>query len=139
MIRTLSAFGLMLGLAFGQCALGADSNDAATALIGDDGVQRITLTLTNYSYTPSHIIVQAGKPVEMTLIKDSGFTPHDLVIDDPASGLSVRAGASEGEPGVLVFTPERAGTFAFYCSKKAPFTASHRAKGMEGVLEVRQD
>lgn len=30
-----------------------------------------------------------------------------------------------------------AGSFAFFCDKKAPFMASHREKGMVGVLEVR--
>ena len=140
MIRTLALIGLSIGLAAGQCALAADTaDDATTATIGADGVQRVTLTLSNYSYTPSHVIVQSGKPVELTLIKDSGFTPHDLVIDDPASGLSVRANASEDEPRTLQFTPGRVGSFTFYCSKKAPFMASHRAKGMEGVLEVRAD
>jgi plastocyanin len=144
MQRTLSlvglSLGLSLGLAVGQCALAAEpTGDATTATIDADGVQRITLTLTNYAYTPRHVIVQVGKPVELTLISESGFTPHDLVIDDPASGLSVRAKASEGKPRTIEFTPPRVGTFAFYCSKKAPFMASHRAKGMEGLLEVRQD
>jgi plastocyanin domain-containing protein len=140
MIRTLSLIAMSIGLVVGQCAFAAETaDDATTATLGADGVQRITLTLRNYSYTPSHVIVQVGKPVELTLIKDSGFTPHDLVIDDPASGLSVHASASGSEPRTVVFTPERVGSFAFYCSKKAPFMASHRAKGMEGVLEVRAD
>jgi plastocyanin len=127
-------------LAITQVALAAEpASEPVTATLDADGVQRITLTLTNYAYSPSHVIVRVGKPVELTLVKDSGLTPHDLVIDDLASGLAVRANAREGQPRTLTFTPERTGTFAFYCSKKAPFTASHRAKGMEGLLEVRAD
>ncbi len=110
---------------------------ALYVLCSADGVQRATITLDSYSYAPSHLVVAAAKPVELTLISVSGFAGHNIVIDDPASGLSIDQDVGAGKTVKLTFTPTRTGTFAFYCDKKAPFMASHREKGMEGVLEVR--
>jgi plastocyanin len=108
-----------------------------TATLGADGVQRATLVLDNYSYEPSHLIVEVNRPVELTLVSESGFTPHNIVIDDPASALFVRKDVGSGKTVKVTFTPTVTGSFAFYCDKKAPFMASHREKGMEGVIEVR--
>jgi plastocyanin len=36
----------------------------------------------------------------------------------------------------IAFTATKVGKYPFYCSKKLPFLASHRERGMEGVLEV---
>ena len=102
-----------------------------------DGVQRTTVTLDSFSYAPAHLVVVAGKPVELTLVSESTFIGHDLVIDDPASGLAVRQDVGSGKTVKVSFTPEKAGSFAFYCSKKPPFGKTHRQKGMEGVLEVK--
>ncbi|MEO8224185.1 MAG: cupredoxin domain-containing protein [Gammaproteobacteria bacterium] len=116
-------------------ALPAWAEDPVTLTVDADGVQRAAIVLDSYSYTPSHLIVSVGKPVELTLTKE-GFAPHDFVIDDTASGLSIKQGVG-GDPVKLKFTPTRTGTFAFYCSKKIPFGGTHRKKGMEGILEVR--
>ena len=35
--------------------------------VAADGVQRATITLDSYSYSPNHLIVEAGKPVVLTL------------------------------------------------------------------------
>src|SRR5512143_1315809 len=37
-----------------------------TATVGTDGVQRATLTVDSCSFAPAHVIVQTGKPVELT-------------------------------------------------------------------------
>ncbi len=124
-------------------ALPAAADDAApaqepvTATLDADGVQRAAMVLDNYSYSPSHLIVQVGKPVELTLTRASAMVPHNIIIDDPASGLSIDKDVPGGKSVTLTFTPMHTGTFAFYCDKKAPFSPTHRAKGMEGVLEVR--
>lgn len=107
------------------------------ATVDADGVQRLTMVLDNYFYRPKHIVVAVDKPVELTLVSESGFAPHNIVIDDPASGLDIRKDVGSGKTVKLSFTPKRTGTFVFFCDKKAPFMASHRAKGMEGVIEVR--
>jgi plastocyanin len=84
------------------------------------------------------VVVTAGRPVELTLISIARLVTHDFVIDDPAFGAELRREVGAGDTETLTFTPERAGTFAFYCSKDPPLMKSHREKGMEGVLEVRE-
>jgi plastocyanin len=44
----------------------------------------------------------------------------------------------DGKSATVRFTPTHPGTFVFYCDKKLLFFKSHREKGMEGRLEVRE-
>jgi plastocyanin len=133
MHRIRLAAALLMVLAINMTAHAADA--PVTATLDADGVQRASIVLDSYSYTPGHLIVIAGKPVELMLTRE-GFAPHDFVIDDPAAGFTVKQNV--GSDGVKVsFTPMNPGTYAIYCSKKAPFAESHRQRGMEGVLEVR--
>jgi heme/copper-type cytochrome/quinol oxidase subunit 2 len=109
----------------------------ATAEIGADGIQRARIVMDSYSYSPKHLIVQAGKPVELTLTSVTTITPHNFVIDESDAGFRVNGDIGAGKTGVVRFTPSKAGTFPFYCDKKLLFFKSHREKGMEGRLEVR--
>ncbi|MBI4401846.1 MAG: cupredoxin domain-containing protein [Nitrospirae bacterium] len=102
-----------------------------------DGVQRATITMDSYSYTPNHLVVQAGKPVELTLTSVTTLTPHNFLLNDPAAGFKLEQDVRAGKSVTVRFTPPQAGTFTFYCDKKLLFFASHREKGMEGRLEVR--
>lgn len=120
-----------------QAADQAANATPVTATLDADGVQRATVTVDSYSFSPSHLIVTAGKPVELTLVSITSFVPHDLVIDDPAAGFAAHQDVGAGETVKLNFTAPNAGSFAFYCDKNPPLMKSHRAKGMEGVLEVR--
>ena len=110
-------------------------NEPFTATIGEDGVQRVEMVGGGYFYKPNHIIVKVNVPVELKVKKEGGIVPHDLVIDAPDAGITVRESLS-GEPKVIRFTPTKVGKYPFYCSKKPPFFKSHREKGMEGVMEV---
>lgn len=105
--------------------------------LGADGVQRATVEADSYSFSPSHLIVRAGKPVELTFKSVTTFVPHNIVIDDSRSGFSVREEVPAGESVTVKFTPTVPGSFALYCDKKLLFFKSHREKGMKGVLEVR--
>jgi plastocyanin len=105
--------------------------------LSPDGVQRATIEAESYSFTPSHLVVRAGKPVELTFKSVSWLVPHNIVIDDPRSGLSIRQELPAGESVTVKFTPAVTGSFAMYCNEKLLFFKSHREKGMEGVLEVR--
>ena len=102
-----------------------------------DGLQRATVILDSYSYTPHHLIVQAGKPVELLLTSITSITPHNFVLKDEAAGLSIERDVSAGKTVTVQFTPTKPGTYTFYCDKKLLFLPSHREKGMEGTLEVR--
>ena len=123
------------------CSTGLGSGFAAEGPMvlepGQDGVQRTTIILDSYSYAPNHIVVQGGKPVELTLKSVTTFTPHNFVLKEPDAGMTVDQSVDDGDTAVVKFTPTRPGTYTFYCDKKLLFFASHREKGMEGRLEVR--
>jgi plastocyanin len=108
-----------------------------TAELGPDGVQKVPITLDSYSYVPSHVIVQVGKLVELTLTSETTLTPHNFVLKDADAGLNIDQDVGAGKTVKVRFTPNRVGNFPFYCDKKLLFFASHREKGMEGRLEVR--
>lgn len=105
--------------------------------VGTDGVQRATVESDSYSFIPSHLVVKAGKPVELTFKSVTWLVPHNLVLDDPRSGLRIREEIPAGESVTIKFTPAVTGSFAIYCDKKLMFFKSHREKGMEAMLEVR--
>jgi plastocyanin len=99
--------------------------------------QTVTLTLGDYRFDPDSIEVRSGQPVVLTLINKDGVTPHNFTLQDTAAGLDIDTGVSAGSTSTVTFTPEKPGTYTFYCSKKLPFMKSHRARGMEGTLIVR--
>ena len=101
------------------------------------GVQRATITLDSYSYSPNHMIVEAGKPVELTLTSVTTIIPHNFIIKDPTGSLSIEQDVSAGKTVTITFTPTQPGTFPIYCDKRLWPLPSHRDKGMEGKLEVR--
>ena len=105
--------------------------------VAADGVQRATVTLDSYSYSPNHMIVEAGKPVELTLTSVTTIIPHNFIIKDPTGSLSIEQDVSAGKTVTITFTPTRPGTFPIYCDKRLWPLPSHRDKGMEGKLEVR--
>ncbi|MDH5190230.1 MAG: cupredoxin domain-containing protein [Gammaproteobacteria bacterium] len=110
-------------------------SELSVAKINESGIQVITIDSDSYSFTPDHVIVKAGVPVIFNVINLSGFVPHDLIIDDPESGLNIEQ--SLDDVTTIEFTPMKKGKFAFYCGKKLLFFESHREKGMHGILEVR--
>jgi plastocyanin len=131
------AVGVCLAFLAPAFSLFAANPFAVEVPLGDDGIQRATVEVDSYSFSPSHLIVRAGKPVELTFKSLTTFVPHNIVIDDPRSGLSIREEVPAGERMTIKFTPTVPGSFALYCDKKLLFFKSHREKGMEGVLEVR--
>lgn len=133
--RLIGAVGLMIAL---QVA-GTQAADVAQPVppfvvpMAADGVQRATIILDSYSYTPNHVIVEAGKPVELTLTSVTTITPHNFIIKD----LSVEQDVSAGKTITIKFTPTQMGTFPIYCDKRLWPLPSHRDKGMEGKFEVK--
>lgn len=105
------------------------------AELGQDGVQRLTLVLDSYSYSPSRIAVQVGKPVELVLKSVTVLTPHNFVLKE--GGLSIEQDVGAGGTKTVRFIPMQPGALTFYCDKQLLFFKSHREKGMEGRLDVR--
>ena len=110
-------------------------HERAQVMPDQDGVQRVRVVAGSYFFKPAHIVVKANVPVELTASRESGVTPHDLVIHAVEAGLAIKEELAT-EPKKITFTATKPGKYAIYCSKKLPLMASHREKGMEGVLEV---
>jgi len=128
---------LSVGVTIVHAAAPSQSEPPMMVSAAADGVQRATVTLDSYSYTPNHLIVEAGKPVELTLTSVTTLIPHNFIIKDPAGSLSVEQDVSAGKTVTVLFTPTRPGIFPIYCDKRLWPLPSHRDKGMEGKLEVR--
>jgi len=139
LLHILATVGLLtsVGVTIVDAAEPSQSGPPLLVPVSADGVQRATVTLDSYSYTPNHLIVEAGKPVVLTLTSVTTIIPHNFIIKDPAGNLSVEQDVSAGKSVIITFTPAQPGTFPIYCDKRLWPLPSHRDKGMEGKLEVR--
>jgi heme/copper-type cytochrome/quinol oxidase subunit 2 len=138
-LHLLAIGGLMISVVatIVDAAEPALSSSPTIISVAEDGVQRATITLDSYSYTPNHLSVEAGKPVELTLTSVTTIIPHNFIIRDPTENFSVEQDVSAGKTVTITFTPTQPGTFPIYCDKRLWPLPSHRDKGMEGTLEVR--
>jgi plastocyanin domain-containing protein len=140
MIAALTVTGLLLA---GGCRSTAEPRPQAqeqkqrqVVKADQDGVQRVRVLAGSYFFKPNHIVVKVNIPVELTASRAAGLAPHDLVIRAEDAGINVDQDLAT-EPRKIAFTPKKAGKYAIYSSKKPPFGgASHRERGMEGILEV---
>jgi len=103
----------------------------------EDGIQKVQITAAEYSFTPNRIAVKVNMPVELSVKKEAGFVPHNITLNAPDAGIDFSESLST-EPITIKFTPTKAGEYTFFCNKKLPFSKSHREKGMEGILIVRE-
>ncbi len=127
---------LVIAAVLGALCLAAGAPGPATvAPMGKDGVQRVEIVGGSYFFKPNHIVVKVNIPVELKVSKESGLVPHNIVAKSPEAGIVFDESLSK-TPKIIKFTPTKAGKYPMYCSKKAPFSKTHREKGMEGVIEV---
>ncbi len=133
----LMGMSVVMGLLMPVSLLFADNSLTVSVPIDPDGVQRAVVETDSYAFMPPHLVVTAGQPVVLTFKSMTWVVPHNVIIDDPRSGLHIREEIPAGESRTITFTPTVPGSFAIYCNKKLPFMKSHREKGQEGVLEVR--
>lgn len=101
-------------------ATGAASNSAANSM-----VKAISIESGNFYFKPNEITLKKGEKVTITLTSAGGM--HDFVID----AFNVKSGTINGGTTTVTFTPDKTGTFEFYCS-----VGQHRKMGMTGKLIV---
>jgi hypothetical protein len=123
--------------AVGQAAEGSALGSAIVVPNSPDGVQRATVILDSYSYSPNHLVVENGMPVELTLSSITTITPHNFIIREPSAGLFIEQDVGAGKTATVRFVPTQDGRLVFFCDKRLWPMSSHRDKGMEGILEVR--
>ncbi|OQW33511.1 MAG: hypothetical protein A4E19_03735 [Nitrospira sp. SG-bin1] len=121
----------------GQAGDRSEFTSSVAVPISSDGVQRAQITVDSYSFSPNHLVVESGKPVELTLMSVTTVTPHNFLIKDSAGGLSVEQDVGAGKTVTAKFVPTQPGHFLFFCDKRLWPMRNHRDKGMEGLLEVK--
>ena len=105
------------------------------ATIDKDGYQRVAMTAGEYFFDPAVLVVKVNVPVELTIKKAGGITPHNLVVKAPEADLDFSIDLSS-EPKKVSFMATKVGSYSFECSKQLLFFKSHKERGMHGVLEV---
>ena len=94
----------------------------------DSAVNVVSVEGGMYYFRPDVIRAKKGEKVKVTLTSAGGT--HDFVINE-FDAKTERAGT--GESISVEFTPDKTGTFEFYCS-----VGNHRQMGMKGVLVVEE-
>lgn len=126
---------LCLLLAGSAVSFAQEQKEVYVSKVDPDGVQRIRLEGGGYFFKPNHIVIKVNVPVELLATREAGVVPHNLVIKAPEAGIAVEEELAT-EPKKIAFTAAAVGKYPFYCGNKLLFFASHRERGMEGVLEV---
>jgi len=105
------------------------------ATIDKDGYQRVEMTAGEYYFDPAVVVVKVNVPVELTIKKAGGITPHNFVIKAPQADLDFKIDLSS-EVKKISFMATKAGSYPFECTNQFLFFKSHKERGMHGMLEV---
>jgi plastocyanin len=114
-----------------------NAGDEVVATVGADGVQRADIFAGSYFFRPRLVILKVGVPVELKVRKESGIAPHRIVVRAPEAGIDFAVGLTT-EPKSIRFTPTKTGSYPMYCDQQFLLFATHRERGMEGSVEVRE-
>lgn len=135
-MKTIAAIGAVLVLVAG-IALADDkaAEKRFVATIGTDGYQRVEMTGGEYYFDPSVVVVKVNVPVELTVRKAAGVTPHNIVLKAPEADIDFQLDLGTA-PKKISFMATKTGKYPFECTKRFLFFKSHKDRGMHGVLEV---
>jgi uncharacterized cupredoxin-like copper-binding protein len=143
-----SAFVLFLVL-FAYSGISAEGPDLTKALAGADWskMETVTVTMTEYAFSPSPIVLKEGVPTKLVL-KNAGKEAHYFVAEQFFKGIATRKlQGSDGEIKATNFTavevypgktlewflvPVQKGVYDLLCTVKG-----HAEHGMKGKIEVR--
>ena len=117
------------GLVLAGCGGGGGSKSSATtassAASNAGGPVTLSLTTTDFKFTPTTLTATAGKPVTVT-VKNNGQAEHNFSI----SSLKVDKDIEKGDSQTVTFTPSQSGTVQFFCKYHKD------SQGMVGSLSV---
>jgi uncharacterized cupredoxin-like copper-binding protein len=134
---------------FSLSAISAEGPDLAKALAGADWskMETVTVTMTEYAFSPSPIFLKEGVPTRLVL-KNAGKEAHYFVAEQFFRGIATRkVQGSDGEikapyftavevyPGKMLewfLVPAQKGEYELLCTVKG-----HAGHGMKGKIEVR--
>jgi sulfite exporter TauE/SafE len=80
----------------------------------ENGVQKVTIEITNGGYTPKYFRVQAGVPVELTLATEGGV--YSCATSFTFKAFDIYEVLKPVDSKVHRFTPTKKGVFTFSCS-----------------------
>ncbi len=110
MIIIVNVIGLAL-IAFVVWWFWLSSTKAASAQLTDAGTQHVNIVVKG-GYTPDRIVVEAGKPVQLTFNRQESDSCSEMVVFD-AFGVSRKL--PEGEDVTVEISPDEPGEFGFQC------------------------
>lgn len=134
---------------FASAAVSEEGPDLAKWLAGADWskMETITVTMTEYAFSPSPIVLKEGVPTKLVL-KNAGKEAHYFVAERFFEGIATRkVQGSDGEIKAPYFTavevypgktlewflvPAKKGVYDLLCTVKG-----HAEHGMKGKIEVR--
>jgi len=141
--------GVLFLLLFTSSAIPAEGPDLAKALAGADWskMETVTVTMTEYAFSPSPVVLKEGVPTRLVL-KNDGKEAHYFVAEQFFKAIATRKiQGSDGEikapsftavevyPGKMLewfLVPAQKGVFDLLCTVKG-----HAEHGMKGRIEVR--
>ena len=91
-----------------------------------DGAVEITVTLDDFTISPSPVVVTAGQATNIT-VTNTGAAPHDFVVPD----LDIHIAAAPGETVTAGIAAQSAGTYDALCT-----VPGHASLGMVGTFVV---
>lgn len=115
----------------------AQSSESSLPPVEEPFGQQVMISMESYTFTPSEVVVKAGKPLTLTLSNQSFLVPHNFLLDDPGGIRLVDVDISSGDTKAVTLTLTEPGIYPFYCDKQLLFFPTHREQGMEGRLIVR--
>ncbi len=138
MKRLAAVLGMLFILAALASAADTFVEKRFAATVDPDGTQRVSILAGAYFFDPNVIVVKADVPVELSVKREAGITPHDFVLKAPEAGIDIKTDLAT-EPKVVKFTATKPGRYPFECSERFLFFTSHKDRGMHGILEVVAD
>ena len=90
-------------------------------------MQEVSVSGTEFAFTPSTITVKKGQEVKLTF-KNNGQYPHNFTVSE--LGVATNTVEPGGET-TITFTPDKTGSFTYVCT-----VPGHADRGMKGTLTV---
>lgn len=105
----------------------ATTSAGTSDTIAADGTRELRVEGSEFTFSTASLTLKKGVKVRLTLA-NTGKMPHDFVVDE--LGVKTKQ-ITGGLTDTVEFTPDKVGTFEFYCS-----VGKHRAMGMKGMVTV---
>jgi plastocyanin len=110
-------------------------NAAGSAVTGVENLapREITITATDFKFSPSEFAVAPGRKLKITLV-NNGKSAHNIQFDLPDNNkVKISQDVAPKSSGTLEFTAPGPGTFSFKCPVDL-----HSTFGMHGKMIVQQ-